>query len=239
MAPILDRSVDPIAEDLKWFSNQLGPARDSQVQRMRLTGSDAAGTLQPSEAQDAVDAVLLARVEHGVALAQEAWSSERHAAMMTGLGRLFATEVITAAGDRPATEVLAPLVANDLRRVRRRAGELDGVTGLDHDELVHELRKATKRARYTSALLVPTMGKPALRLGHRLQRLQDVLGERQDSAVARALLAEVLKRGELDGAGERAVRQLVASEEAQSAELDARVAALVRKALKRGRFLET
>jgi hypothetical protein len=48
-----------------------------------------------------------------------------------------------------------------------------------------------------------------------------------------------LKRGELDGAGELAVRQLVAREEAQSAELDARVAPLVRKALKRGRFLET
>jgi CHAD domain-containing protein len=239
MAPILDRSVDPIAEDLKWFSNQLGAARDAHVQTARLTLADTAGALRPPEAENAVGAVLLARVVLGVALAQEAWSSERHAAMMTGLGRLFAREVITAAGDRPATEVLVPLVANDLRRVRRRAGELDGVTGLDHDELVHELRKATKRARYTSALLVPTMGKPALRLGHRMQRLQDVLGERQDSAVARVLLAEVLKPGELDGADEQAVRQLVAREEAQSAELDTRVAPLVRKALKRGRFLET
>jgi CHAD domain-containing protein len=238
MAPILDRSVDPIAEDLKWFSNQLGPARDAHVQKARLAALGTEGTVQPDQARAALWPVLLAREERGVALAEEAWSSERHALMMASLGRLFATEVITDAGARPATDVLVPFVANDLRRVRRRAAELDSDRDVDRDELVHELRKATKRARYTSALLVPTLGKPALKLGHRLQRLQDVLGERQDSAVARALLGDVLNEKRLDTSTQRVVRQLAAREEAHTTELDTRVPALVRKALKRGRFLE-
>lgn len=238
MAPILDHSAGPIAEDLKWFSNQLGPARDAHAQKVRLTAPESNGTPPSPEAEAILGPVLLAREERGTALAEEAWSSERHEAMMTSLGRLFASEVITAAGDRPATEVLAPLVGNDLRRVRRRADELDDSPSA-RDDLVHELRKATKRARYTSALLVPSMGKPAERLGRQLQRLQDLLGERQDSAVVRALLTDVLHESPLDSASERAVRQLMAREEARSAELERGVPGLVRKVLKRGRFLET
>ena len=72
------------------------------------------------------------------------------------------------------------------------------MTGLDRepsDESLHEVRKRAKRARYAAELGRGLFGKPARRLAKRLERIQDELGELQDTVVAEEYLASLADRG--------------------------------------------
>ncbi|CAM5669143.1 CHAD domain-containing protein OS=Streptomyces microflavus OX=1919 GN=Smic_24080 PE=4 SV=1 [Streptomyces microflavus] len=53
---------------------------------------------------------------------------------------------------------------------------------------MHEARKAAKRARYAGEAAQPTLGKPAKRFAKRVKAVQTVLGDHQDSVVARDAL---------------------------------------------------
>jgi CHAD domain-containing protein len=51
--------------------------------------------------------------------------------------------------------------------------------------LLHDARKAAKRARYAAEAAAPVLGgKTAARLARRYRKLQEVLGEHQDSVLA-------------------------------------------------------
>src|SRR6185503_11730736 len=63
----------------------------------------------------------------------------------------------------------------------------------------HEVRKMAKRARYAAESAAPVAGKPARRLGKRMEALQDVLGEHQDSVTARELVLELSVAAHLNG----------------------------------------
>ena len=67
------------------------------------------------------------------------------------------------------------------------------------DEWYHEIRKASKRLRYAGESVAPAFGDPATALAERAEDLQEVLGEHQDSVVARAALRELGVRLHLDG----------------------------------------
>jgi CHAD domain-containing protein len=57
-----------------------------------------------------------------------------------------------------------------------------------------------KRARYSAELSVPEAGPPAERFVERVKKLQDILGEHQDAAVAETRLRELAR----DAPGPRA-----------------------------------
>ena len=57
----------------------------------------------------------------------------------------------------------------------------------------------TKRARYAAETAVPVASDPATELAGRMEALQDVLGEHQDSVAARALLLELTVAAHLAG----------------------------------------
>jgi Uncharacterized conserved protein len=67
------------------------------------------------------------------------------------------------------------------------------------DRGLHEVRKSAKRARYAAETAVPVAGNPATELADRMEALQDVLGEHQDSVAARALLLELSVAAHLAG----------------------------------------
>ena len=56
----------------------------------------------------------------------------------------------------------------------------------ERDEWYHEIRKAAKRLRYAAESVEPAFGAPATTLAEAAEDLQEVLGEHQDSVVARA-----------------------------------------------------
>jgi CHAD domain-containing protein len=91
---------------------------------------------------------------------------------------------------------------------------------------LHEARKKAKRLRYSIESAVPLYGDRASRLVDRMAQLQDVLGQHQDSVVARALLREYAAQVELEGESTFAIGRMHAAEERRGDEREAEFARL-------------
>ncbi|MEK8143221.1 CHAD domain-containing protein [Streptomyces sp. M10(2022)] len=80
----------------------------------------------------------------------------------------------------------------DYGRLATRIGHaLEQPPGQDRDLAMHEARKAAKRARYAGEAARPALGKPAKRFAERMKAVQQVLGDHQDSVVARDALRAI------------------------------------------------
>ena len=234
--PLLHDSVDPLTTELGWLAAELRPAQDAQTQMARHLGNHDVDVSDLEETRVVLGPSLLALAQRARARADEAWESERYAALIGDLRQLFASNLVVRDRDAAATRVLPPLVGEALRRVRERAEQLDA--GSERDVLIHDLRAATRRAGDVSPVLVPLFGKPASKLGRQLQRLQDALGEWHDSDVARTLLLTLLRTADLDENGAMLAHRLLAREEAMMSAVDARIPKLLGKLRRRGEFLD-
>ncbi|GGY18882.1 CYTH and CHAD domain-containing protein [Streptomyces djakartensis] len=192
---ILDRAAtDPLADELKWLAGELGLDRDREVLSARLTA--------------ALDEVPDGLVRGPVAERLRGWSraehhtahgritgvldSRRYLALLDTLDTLIAAPpLLKAAGKKPG-KPLAKAVSKDFRKVSRlveRALELE--PGTERDVAVHEARKKAKRARYAAEAAQPALGKPAKSMVKSMKTLQKLLGEHQDSVMARQTLREL------------------------------------------------
>lgn len=173
--------------DLRWFAAELGAVRDCQVLRARLDAMI-----------DDIDESLLlgpvrARVDHELDRQQaEHWQrlqadldSTRYLQLLANLATWATDPPLTSAAQRPAGSVTRYVARADRsvdRKLRRanRTGDVD---------LLHSARKSAKRARYAAEAASPVLGKrAAAKNAKRYQKLQDLLGEHQDSLVSAALL---------------------------------------------------
>jgi CHAD domain-containing protein len=172
-SPMLDASAArSLRRELSWLSGELGPARDAQVMLGRMMS-----TLESLDAQGAErDEVLAAfgrRYDEAFAAMRSSLASERFIAV---LGRLDIARL------RSLVTTEAPfkqLAAQDVQRLLR---DLEATVSAS-DARLHELRKAVKKARYVRGVHDQVDGA--------LKRVQSVLGDHQDSVVARARLAEL------------------------------------------------
>jgi CHAD domain-containing protein len=92
-------------------------------------------------------------------------------------------------------------------------GNSDRSAGRDH--WYHEIRKAAKRLRYAGESVEPAFGSAAESLAEAAEDLQEVLGEHQDSVVARAALRDLGARIHLDGDNAFTIGRLHALEQAR------------------------
>ncbi|MER7405624.1 CYTH and CHAD domain-containing protein [Streptomyces sp. NPDC000070] len=192
---ILDRTVtDPVGDELKWLAGELGLDRDREVLTERLTA-----------ALDAVPATLVrgpvaerlhtwASAEHGGARGRliGVLDSRRYLALLDTLDALIADPPLRKAAGKKPRKAIAKAVKKDFRKVAElveRAVELE--PGTDRDVAIHEARKKTKRARYAAEAARPALGKPAKSLVKSMKALQNLLGEHQDSVMARQALREL------------------------------------------------
>ena len=76
-------------------------------------------------------------------------------------------------------------------RLRTRVAKLGRTPS---DDKLHATRILAKKARYAADVAVPVVGKPAAKLAKALGKLQDVLGDLHDCAVAEAWLTRAQKR---------------------------------------------
>ena len=84
------------------------------------------------------------------------------------------------------------------------------------------MRKAAKRLRYAAESADPALSEPAARLAGRAEALQELLGEHQDTVVARSVLLEIAAHAQEAGEDTFTFGRLHALE---SARADAIVAA--------------
>ncbi|MEU0136542.1 CYTH and CHAD domain-containing protein [Streptomyces sp. NPDC006296] len=191
---VLDRAAtDPLREELAWLAGELGVDRDREVLDARLGSRLAA--LPPRLVLGPVEARLRLGSAAGRTASRRrvlaALDSGRHLDLLDALDALLADPPLRPAAGRAPREVLPRAVLADYERLAGRVTHaLDRPAGPERDVAVHEARKAAKRVRYAAEAAEPALGRPAARFAGRMKSLQSLLGDHQDSVVARdALLA--------------------------------------------------
>ena len=187
--PLLDHSaLGDLGSELKWLASVLGEVRDREVlhERMRhaLDNLPDELVLGPVRAR-LLDEELHAGGLRARSVAVDALRSSRYLTLLDRLDGLAAAPPLTPRAARPAGTVLPRLAQRAWKRLRRRAAR--AIATGDEDRL-HDCRKAAKQARYTAEAVAPVLGRPAARLGGKAKKVQTVLGEHEDSVLARTLL---------------------------------------------------
>jgi CHAD domain-containing protein len=200
---LLDREqTDPIRAELKWLGEALGRPRDAEVLHQRMLDLVAA---QPDEPDlgpvgSRIDSELAGRHRLALVDLQKALDRDRYFRLLNALDDLVARPPLTDRAGKPARKQLPALVGHVARRVDRAARAVaDDGTPQTRDQGLHEVRKCAKRARYAAESAIPVAGKPARRMAARMESLQNVLGEHQDSVTAQALLLELTMTDHLSG----------------------------------------
>lgn len=183
--------------ELHWLAGLLGEVRDREVLRERLAGEIAA--LPAELLLGPVSARVTGHFAPLVAASRErlldALGSARYFALLDRLDALLAQPPGGAAARRPGTKALAPLVRREMKRARRHIRRAaDAPAGTRRDVALHEARKAVKRARYAVEAVTPVFGKDARRTARALKKAQTLLGEHQDTVIAREAIRQLAVR---------------------------------------------
>ncbi|MFD9071447.1 CYTH and CHAD domain-containing protein [Streptomyces lasiicapitis] len=191
-AKFLDRAVtDPVGEELKWLAAELGVDRDREVLTERLTEAIAAvpRTLLLGPVRGRLKIWKVAGRAGSRRKTVAVLDSGRYLALLDRLDAFLADPPLRKAAETPATEALPKAMLKDYGRLATRVDHALALTpGEERDVAMHEARKAAKRARYAGEAAGPALGNPADRFAKRMKAVQKVLGEHQDSVVAREAL---------------------------------------------------
>jgi CHAD domain-containing protein len=239
--PLLDRTrTDDLVVELRWLAGELGGARDLEVQAERIGAAVAA--LPPELALGPVAAqttrFFATRRTEAARTAAAALDGDRYVALLDAVDALLADPPLTEAAAGPAQAILPHLIAKAVRRAGKaqRAAHAHP-PGHERDEQLHEMRKAAKRLRYAAEVAEPALGRQAKRLVKDVKALQELLGEHQDSVVARGLLRELGAGATVDGGNGFAFGWLLRDQQARAERIEDDVDAAWRRLRRRAKNL--
>jgi CHAD domain-containing protein len=186
--------VDPawsrrLRDELGWIAGVLGAARDAEVLRDRLRKTAELDPLAPlsAKAVDRLDGRLAKRQNKALAKLDAALRTPRYRSLVDLLVEAAREPQLSPAADGPAREVLPRLVSAPwtvlVNGGKGTAGAADLHAG-DSDDRWHGVRINGKRARYAIEAVAPVLGGQAAALGKALSKVQNLLGEHQDAAMA-------------------------------------------------------
>ncbi|NEA06334.1 CHAD domain-containing protein, partial [Streptomyces sp. SID10116] len=200
---ILDRTVtDPIGEELKWLAAELGVDRDQEVLTERLTDRIGAlpRTLLLGPVRGRLRIWTVARSAGSRRRTVAVLESKRYLALLDSLDALLADPPLRPAAAAPPEKALVKAALKDYERLATRIEHALGLPpGQERDVALHDARKAAKRARYAGEAATPALGKPAKKFAKRMKSVQKVLGDHQDSVVAREALRALAIQAHLAG----------------------------------------
>jgi CHAD domain-containing protein len=217
-----DGATDDLRAELKWLGQLLSDARDAQVARERLLAllDEQPVELVMGPVRARIDDDLGAAYREGRSRATQELDGERYFAMLDRLEAFVATPPESDTATQPATEQLPRLLAKDLKRVRKRHRAAEDAPSEEAREVaLHEVRKAAKRLRYAGESAMPVFGDGAQKLAKTAKGVTSLLGDVQDTVVARRLLREMGVRAHLSGENGFTFGRLHALEERHQAEL--------------------
>jgi len=195
--------ADHLRAELQWLAKGLGAARDIQVIHRRLERQISE---EPPEhvlgpVTQRIDEQLEADFDAARLAGLETLDSARYFRLLDALDALLATTPLTDRALRPAHRVIPGLIRKEVKRLRktvRVARTTARGTGA-RDLALHDVRKNVKRLRYAAETALPLYPKAAHRLVNATQVLQTILGDHQDSVVARGLLLRLSAAAYLHG----------------------------------------
>lgn len=181
-----------VRQETGWLAGELGGVRDREVLLERLESG-----IEGLEARDrrvgrSLTDRLRTELDQARAELLAAFESDRYLDLVELLIEAARNPRLTADASAPAAELLPALARRPWRALRR------GVQALPEDppdEDLHRVRILAKRARYAAEAAAVVAGMPASRFAKRAAALQTVLGEHQDSVVARDWIREAAGAG--------------------------------------------
>jgi CHAD domain-containing protein len=204
--------TDRLRDDLKWLADLLGQVRDTDVLLERFSGHLAGLPAADAEAGRRLLARLSEQRDDARRRLLGAMAQEKYARLLDDLVAAAAAPALLPGGDRPAAEVMPPLVRKPWKRLRKEVRQ----AGDDPpDETLHQIRIRAKRARYAAEAVEPVFGKPAEDFADAVADVQSVLGDHQDAVVGEAWLREAAGTGRRDVA--LVAGMLIAAERAAAA----------------------
>jgi CHAD domain-containing protein len=121
-----------------------------------------------------------------------ALDSERYFSMLDELDRLIDEPPFRPTAAEPAGDVLPREVRRAYRKTARRMDRAQAAAaGQARDVALHETRKAAKRARYAGEVAASALGTETRRFTRRVKKVQSVLGDHQDTVIARQAAREL------------------------------------------------
>ncbi|BCM66903.1 hypothetical protein EASAB2608_02237 [Streptomyces sp. EAS-AB2608] len=226
---LLDRAVtDPVGAELKWLAGELGIDRDQEVLADRLT--TALRSLPPALVTGPVPDRLTAwaRARHGGAHAHltGVLDSRRYLTLLDTLDALLADPPLRAAAGRKPRKALAKAVRKAERKLTDAVEQaLRLPPGEERDLALHAARKKAKRTRYAAEAATEALGGPARSLTRSMKSLTTLLGDHQDSVMARRTLRELAAVAHAAGESTFTHGLLYGREEARAAATEAELAA--------------
>ena len=177
-----------LATELKWLGTVLGEARDGEV----LAGHLQAG-LRATQGELVIGPVQAHVQGHFASVRADARTallgtldSQRYFSLLDELDKLMAEPPLTPQAAMPAADVLPAAARRPYRQVRRRMRHARRASpGQARDVALHQARKGAKRARYASEAMAPALGVKARRFARQMKKVQSVLGDHQDTVIAR------------------------------------------------------
>jgi CHAD domain-containing protein len=180
-----DQADQRLYEELKWYAGLLGAVRDPQVQEslMLTLLEDVSAELRVGPVQERINDELGRRRSAAWDELTVALDGPRYLALLDQLDERV--QLGSGPAGKPRTDP-ASVVRATRRKARRR---LRAALASNEPEQLHRARKAAKRARYAVEAAAPVLGRgKAATLVRRYKRVQDVLGDYQDTVVGRELL---------------------------------------------------
>ncbi len=187
--------------DIRWIGVMLGRERDDQVLLARLDSEfeHEPAEVPATEARACLDAWLDNEIRAAHEDSEQTLMSPRYLRTLDRLARLMDADGFTDLADAPAAEVLIPIAQRNWKRVHLRHSKWQHATG-NHDEALHDVRKAVKRARYAFELLdapgIDVSARKVRRTVDDLADLQDLLGLHHDMVVTRQVLVRLASQAD-------------------------------------------
>jgi CHAD domain-containing protein len=179
--------TDRLRDDLKWLADLLGEVRDTDVLLERFSEHLAALPAADAKPGRRLLERLATQRDQARRRLLGAMATDKYARLLDDLVAAAAAPALLPGSDRPAAEVMPPLVVKPWKKLRkavRKAGDDPP------DDELHQIRIRAKRARYAAEAVEPVIGTPAEDFADAIADLQGVLGDHQDAVVGEAWLRE-------------------------------------------------
>lgn len=184
-SPLFDtEKAAALEEELIWFAGLLGEVRDRDILRERLLGqvAELPGEYVLGPVASQIESTLqLERSRYLKRVVQE-MKGDRYRQLLDRLNEWWTAPPFTEQASQPSAAV-----GGYIRRAERKLNKRLRNAGGDVEAL-HRARKAGKRFRYAAELSEPALGKKASKAVKEGKRLQELLGEHQDSVVSAMFL---------------------------------------------------
>ena len=185
-APVLrPATVGDLEDELKWFAGLLGEVRDCQVQQRRFAAAldELPDVLVLGPVRSRVGADLQAVELPARAEVRAEMDKPRYLQLMATLRDLRTDPPVD---DGSSVKALRKRAGKAAHKADRRLSE---ALQVEDEALLHRARKAAKRARYAAELVGALAGeRHPKRIVKQYKKMQTVLGDHQDTVVARDVL---------------------------------------------------